>query len=571
MINLKKLNKTRNKEDLKILNQILTNNELNEQDKKNMFEIAYYIMGKRTGYYIHEKDIIKLFNDFCQNNKNRQCFSEILTYMKYEIERLEYLLKKDDKPKRDSDDKVQKPTIYELDKELTGRLYTTLEVALSISDFDHDNFYEIIKMLLNSKMEFGQNKIIPELVKDEILRNQKEKLKIAIDVALNADIQAHIGNGWDIIPYILNVITDKDILNFDNNTYRKVVELSMHYLQAYVLDNALKHEELTPNKKLALIEYFDYMMKKYLEEYWCVPKDTVQGHAESIIFKVAYSKRLLSMHDATYEETLQKIKNCNKPFSYAEIEANDKLTDEQKEFVSNLIENGVVHEFKPTPKQNKPSGDYKQDLARAAISPNALNLPIELYKKVLTLMDLLCQKTEDLEQEQEKKEYYNRNYNEYWKFRNKQKSILKLLNNEMMFNNIERLITTIEKINSNNITGKVIEFCEHEASIYYTDSEYQKAIDLIKRADERHCSYEVLRLFTNKNIPFMEDKSILFRTASSSEEYIDSLTERLNDEGTYNMNMYFIFNGVDKETIENVTDNPLINIKKLIKEQKAND
>ena len=586
-MDLEKMKREFWKEDLIVLNQLLKDNSLSKKDKNNIFYIAYYIVGESTGYFIHNERIINLFNKFCQDNKQKSCFSEILEIMKNEIERVEYLSNREDLPKENQEDLHKKISPYELKKELIGRLYTTIEVANELNNHDiifENNFYEIIKMLLFCKMDFEQNHIIPKIVQNESLINQYDKMKIAIDVVIRTNIGTHIGNGFDIEKCIINIITEKDVLSFDNDNYRKVVELAMYNIQSIVLDYALKQNELTPSKKIILIDYLDYMMKKYLPEYLYVPQETAQKFAENIIFKVAFSERLLSMDDKTYKETLEKIKDSNKPFSYAEIEASDKLTNEQRKFVISLIENGQTREKglerEFTPSTNKPNGDYKQNIASAAVSQNALKLPSELYKKVMIIMDEICQKTEDAYHKEINEKYSQRYLEQYHRYRTKQQSILELLNNQAI-NSIERLYETIEKINSDYLTGKAREFSINEMSTYYKDDEFKKAISLLQLAEGSYFSYEAFDLLTNKNIPFMEDKNSLIEKAlflidnqrmsrDSISEYFKCTIKELNEKGTYNMNMSLIFDGIDEEIIKNVAGNEPITVKKLIKEQKAN-
>jgi hypothetical protein len=110
----------------------------------------------------------------------------------------------------------------------------------------------------------------------------------------------------------------------------------------------------------------------------------------------------------------------------------------------------------------------------------------------------------------------------------------------------------------------LVDFGCSDVSFYYTDSEYMRALELIKGSYDKKMYSVVKNLFINVNVPFMEDKSILFDAVKSSEKSIVELTESLNKKGNYNKNMAAILDGVDDDMTRLVVGPNVSRIKRPI-------
>ena len=225
-----------------------------------------------------------------------------------------------------------------------------------------------------------------------------------------------------------------------------------------------------------------------------------------------------------------------------------------------MIKQGEVRKHKYA--EDYPTYDYKSLVALAAISPILATFPTDEYKKMLSLVDSYCQKAEDVYHAED-------NFYKWSLISNYGRGITNLLNNYTLFSqNIPRLLMAIGEItfaDNRNQIEDITSFCDNENSAYYTDDEYRRVLELIKNEKDGK-AYLLVSLFTNKNVPFMEDKTSLFAIAISGDETaIKTKIEELNSQGQYNMNMYRIFNDVDEDTIRQICGEPTDAVKKLVR------
>ena len=151
--------------------------------------------------------------------------------------------------------------------------------------------------------------------------------------------------------------------------------------------------------------------------------------------------------------------------------------------------------------------------------------------------------------------------------------ICRLVCRKEAFTNREgRLLFVINKIiNNPKKANEIISFAENKNSQYYSDSEYEKIIDMIintldytsseyKKMNNvfdnvnRKRVYAIIDLFTNDNVEFIENKEILFKLAlEQNTEFIENATRVFNKKGQQNQNIKKIFAGVSDDTYKRVT------------------
>lgn len=164
-------------------------------------------------------------------------------------------------------------------------------------------------------------------------------------------------------------------------------------------------------------------------------------------------------------------------------------------------------------------GENIELVVNAAISPVLCELPIIEYELILKIIN---------------------DYNRYSQNQNISISklynliangLVKILYNQESFkDNIDRLVLTINEIVSCNVNlvNPVVNFCANENSVYYTEEEYRNIIYYIKYLENPEL---ISNIFTNENVPFIEDKDCLFSLSKEEESIIKLKTEELNKEG----------------------------------------
>ena len=551
-------------DDLTALNQILTSKKLSISDMKTFFSIVTSIKkSSSVGWYWDS--IVKEFSDFCSNEQiiNKSGFSQLLSDINREFQSVINFEKENNRSDFQSDSNSKKKSNRSDLDLLARKVVTIISVGTENADLKDDEYFDLLNRILVSNAYWENYDFIRVLFKNEILKKNTNKRDIALDVILNKKATFYtVGNGCSFMSDVMGIITNDDVLSMDDETFRKSVELAIENIQSYVLNIAMQKENLTPSKKKIVIDYYYDILEKYLQKYSMVTREKANEHAKSSLFSVVYCDRLALMEDEEFIKALEGIKKCNKPISYSKVVSSSDISEEQRNIAFEMIRQGEVRKHQYA--DDYPTHDYKASVAKAAISPVLATFPIDEYKKMLSLVDSYCQKAEDV---------YHREDNIYkWSlFSSYGQGVTTLLNNSTLFShNIPRLLMAIDEITSAEseyLMTKIIDFCSNDNSAYYTDNEYQKVLELIKKAyaEEDEKQYVLVSLFTNQNVPFMEDKTPLFTIAiSGDKEAIKEQTKELNSQGQYNMNLYRIFNGIDEDTIRQISSEPRMVVKKLV-------
>ena len=134
------------------------------------------------------------------------------------------------------------------------------------TDLNDPDFINILNGILSEKLKYNNYQFICELCQNKNVKNNLQKRNIALEVALNKEVDIMTTNS-NLYPHAVNVLGDKDILSLDSTTYRKVVSTAIVNIQAYPLYIALKQENLTPKKKKAIIDYYYEILDKHLQKY----------------------------------------------------------------------------------------------------------------------------------------------------------------------------------------------------------------------------------------------------------------------------------------------------------------
>lgn len=444
-------------ESITILNEILNNKDYTKEQRNIVFQLALCII--HTNYRS-----IKPFYELCKNDKiiNNNSFLQLLSRIINECQKLSSY---------NQNSQIKDSLGYKINAIITV-MYHTPNLEEYLDDID---FINILNGILTEELERDNYKFICQLCQNEIMKNNYQKRNIALEVVLNSKVNITTINS-DLYPYALSVLANEDVLSLDNTTYRKVISTVIVNIQSYPLSIVLEQENLTPTKRKAIIDYYYDILDKYLKKYWAVDINKVKRDAQAEIFSVVYSNRLLSMSDEEYVKTLKQIRECNKPLSYAIVLSSDEINEEQLKIALELISKGPVE--KRSEYSRTPETDYKYNVATIAISPVLTKLPIEEYKKFITLINSYCEQAERFN---ENKEYGKRDI-----IYSKINQIVTLFYNSTLYGkNKERLLIAIDEINSADDNRHLIEqigkFCNHNNSAYYSESEYKTIIKLLKQ------------------------------------------------------------------------------------------
>lgn len=544
---IKKFEREMDDESITILKEILNNKYYSDEQRDIIFNSALCII--HTGY--QSISYLKQLHELLKNEKiiNNKSLLQVLSSFINECNK----------------NNLFTNINYEQRNLLQDKIKTTITVIMSSPNLETDlndpDFINILNGILIKKPKYNNYQFICELCQNENVKNNIQKRNIALEVALNQEVDIMTTNS-NLCSHAVNVLADKDILLLGNATYRKVVSTVIVNIQSYPLYIALKQENLTPKKKKAIIDYYYEILDMHLPKYMFVDINEIKRKSQTPIFSVVYCNRLLSMTDDIYVKTLKQIRQCNKPLSYAVVLSSGSINEEQLEIALELISKGPAEKIN---KYNRyPEVDYKYQVARIAISPVLTKLPIEAYKKFITLINSYC-------------EQCNKEFDKWQIIYTKINQIVSLFYKSTLYEkNIERLLIAVDDIISADDYGYLIEqigkFCNHNNSAYYNNYEYKMVIDLLKQQyliSKKEKSFDkfnnLVDYFTNKNIPFIENKRSLFDTFTIyTGEEIKKQTEIMNNQGQYNINIYRIFRGIDQTVIGTVTDKKNIYIRKLV-------
>lgn len=528
-------------EDLSCLNNILTNEKLDDLDRKNAFSIAIFFTN-RFG-----PDTLKKFTDFCLNDQNidKLFFPILLRDINIEVQRLINL----------DNDTYDEFNLFE------NKILTILEVSEHISELNDKKYFEILDQILMSRLSWNNYRFIKELFANEIMKENPKKRDIAFEIALNDKVTIMTNvNDCHFYPIVWSVLTNYNVLSFNDKTYKKVVKIAIEHMKSYLLNVVIKREDLTASKKAFVVDYYVNILKKCYPDIYQMSMDWILEVSKSTVFSVVYCDRLVSMNDREYRKELRKIMQCNNPFSYTKIFEDENISDEQREVALKIIEQGDFS--KERVRIVNDMFDYKVSVCDIALSPLLLSFSLEEYEKFLLLQNSYCEKANSLLWDSDK-------HTEWCLVASIRNAIRNLLINDTIFyENIPRLLKAVNaviSIDDDNLIFEVARFCSHNNSAYYTDEEYDIILDIIKNNVKDFKYISIVGLFINENVPYMMDKSCLFDMAiNGDKESIKKYTEELNKQGYFNINMNYILNGVDRETINMFSITEDVNVKKLV-------
>lgn len=312
-------------ESITILNEILNNKYYTDEQRDIIFNSTLCII--HTGY--QSISYIKQLHELLKNEKiiNNKSLLQVLSGFINEFNK----------------NNLFTNINYEQKNLLQDKIKTIITVIMSSPNLETDlndpDFINILNGILSEKLKYHNYQFICELCQNENVKNNLKKRNIALEVALNKEVDIMTINS-NLYPHALNVLGDKDILLLDNATYRKVVSTVIVNIQAYPLYIALKQENLTPKKKKAIIDYYYKILDKHLQKYMFVDINEIKKKSQLPIFSVVYCNRLLSMSDDNYVKTLNQIRLCNKQLSYAVVLSSDSINEEQLEIALELISKG---------------------------------------------------------------------------------------------------------------------------------------------------------------------------------------------------------------------------------------
>lgn len=513
---------------LENLNRLLVSEKLEMDDKVKAFSIATFLMDDDQA----EKTYLDGFVNFCLSDKvNDGILSKYL---------FRVLLAK-------VDCKIDAEINEEGQRLLREKIYTSSVVGINnLEVFEEGFFLALIKILFSNADEVTCF-FIRELFKNDIMKRHTKKRDIILRMLLSGKLTG-INLAYDGYSSVFDIITDESVLKLDNNSYEKIVNMAFkaNEKEGCLLVAVMQDKRLSLSKKASALDYV-WKIKKYLDKY---SDDSLrmalkQSETEVNLFNVVYCDKLVLMQDSDYETALKKLGESNKPLSYVKVLASVNISEEQRELALSLINRGsdVGNSYSKYSRE-----DYKNDVALAAISPVLVNMPMQIYKEILIKIDNWCEMLNEI--------YLKRKVDDRIDFGAVKACVVYLLGcSELYGQNPSKLLIAIDYLtsvkDSRRLINKVFKFCSNSMASYYSDVEYKRILDLIKDNVERDMSGVMIRLFTNANVPFMEDKALLFEMAMTGDKNsIEDLTNKLNIQGNYTMNMRRIFNGVDENTVK---------------------
>ena len=514
------------KKDLESLNKIIVNDKISISDRKKILFILTYI----KDYDTYKKEVLNDFEEFCSDEQvtNRQSFKELIDNMYHELENM-----------------IRKGSKKEDLNLFTKKVSTVVAIGKENLHLEDKKYLKLLNKILMSNIDIDNYELIKVLYSNEIMKQYEEKRIVALEVLFEKTVNYLISDE-DLNLIVKQTLTNEDILTLDNDTYRKTVEMVITHVQAYVLNLAI-NKDLTQEKKKAIIDYYYSVLSKYLPKSMYIEEGKVVEYSKQNIFSVVYNDKLIKMNDESYKQTLENIKESQSPISYVEILMSN-IADEYKNIALDIIESG-----------KKTNYDYKELVKDFAVSPVLSKLSLDDYKRLLLSINNFCSQIGKVNNNGKRMLYVQII-----------KKMSELFNNtELFINNTPRLLLAIELVMTNinaNQFDSIIKFCNSQNSIYYTDSQYRRIVDIITKCSKYGYQSELLlELFTNKNVPFMKDKSSLFETARNQDfNAIKDMIIELNIQGNFNNNMYSIFSGLDEDITKEFSEAYGLKVKKIV-------
>lgn len=520
---------------LEFIREILETKNMKEEDIKNAFDIICFLVKYSEGFVINGLKELESFHTFFRNEElsDKDCFSQILNDI---VEELKIASTETDKEKL----KIKTEVFIK-------KIYTLFTVANKKVTLSNDELYSLMKKILqlkpfdvNSENILWKNlNFIRELFEIPELKKAPTRLDIILNLLLEKQIYfiSIMAYDQEYESLVIRLLGNSNFLSLDDEYYKKAVKILLKEYKGYFLEIPMNNPTISMEKKKIIIDYYDNILNKHKRDRWVRIEDEVKEPQ----YTVVCSERLLSMTDEEYRRTLEEIASCNKPYSYSMIITDNSLSETRRKIACNIIKRGEINEGE----KNDENKDYKFNVATAAISPLLKLVSDEEYERILILINAYCEKA------------FQKNgvdgSNQYCFYITRANALVELLYEEDSYkDNMPRLIFAINEITNysdNESTMEyIIRFCTHPYSVYYSEEEYKRILEIIRNPINKGKTFVLVSLFTNNNVPFMEDKDILFAASMSSEEEINMLTKKLNEEGTANSNIHNILNGVSEET-----------------------
>jgi len=524
------LKKNISMDDLESLNLLLSNDILNLYDKKNAFFIANFIIDNKN--IDEEVELLRKFVVFCLSEKinKKNIFSPLLFSIS---EKINLILK----------DRVVNKEKVNL---LVNQLFTMVSVGISNFDLSEKDFSDVMIKILNSKTTINNYRFIRSLYEDGVIGNNIDKRNMVFRRILSNEVE--LLESYNSL--ILKVLANKDILNFDNDNYMKLLDILFNSdkKQLDLLCYIMELECLTLSKKNILMYYYKYMMDKYLDRYSYRDVESLLEQDDVNINNIVFCNQLISMDDSEYLATLMEIVNCSDASLYVKILVNSNLDKEQRNFALSLINQKKVG-------IDDVRKDNKIEIVNAVNSAVLVTYPIYDYIKILSQLNYLVEGLVDMEKS---KKIDNRIL-----YGAIIRGMVRLLNCPKLYSkNINRFYKTIKMLfsveTSEYLINELVEFACNDMSYYYSDSEYLEALKLVRDSYEQGLYIVIRKLFENANVPYMDDKTLIFEFARSNDKFkIEELTRKLNEEGYYKNNINGIFSGVNDSMIKIIGANIL--------------
>ena len=523
---------------LSILNQILRNKTLSYEDKENIFEIIVTLHSQKYRYSELYENTLQSFSNFCINN-HKFNLEELSIFLENMVNRINNM-ENETSFKTDGSNKN-----FQL---LIPKFQTILTCFESFySSFDFEEYLPILDKILQSKCSENTYKTIHWLLSEcnsDTLYNPA-KLKIFLETCIDEKFSTkHIDNYEFLLPHLHSIFSDNSLLSLDENTFKKLVELSMTNTNAYILDTLLcKSNKLSLEKRKAVINYYYHILNKQLPNFSTFNAKEIDNEINKRpLLNVITSNRLLSMSDEEYENYLECTKLCINPTSFAKIITSENIVDEEKRNVALSLVNQSVPFISYKDFSKYKSKDFKEPIANAAIAPIMKHIPQKDYQSLLNIINFYCLNAE--------RNYLLDNMTAYNNYMNIANTIANILHNTSL--NLNKLLFSVQQITSINFNrlNALNKFCSNSNIKEYTDEEYKKILQLITTSDNW---YLLADLFTNENIPFINNKEELFEIAQKEEEIIKAYIKEQYNLGTLNKGMSTLFNGVDEKTQKSIT------------------
>ena len=424
--------------------------------------------------------------------------------------------------------------------DLCRRLKTITHSANKLS-LDTNEYFGLLEKILGDSFSsilrpdddaFNTSKeeLICSLFDNQSKFTDKKRFMFVLNTILSSDVDILLYN-IDLVPNSVNIILDDSLASLGDSTYKKALELSFDNIFPYVLDMALQKMSSECLKKKYAIDYYYIVLRNYLYRYNFCNLSTVETHLNKPIFNIPFSPKFLCFDDEEYHDKLMKIASCKNPFTAANVLIDERIDDSKENLLLELLNTGAsvksdVIEIYGT--------DNKSLLGTAALSDTLLNQSDDDYEEILKMINKNIDASHN--------DPNNRDAASY----EKASGISKLLKCGLYKDKWDIALYLIDKIDRDNELsstdlGFFTDILSHENIEYYSLDDIKMIYQILRDSDY---SYLVKQLFTNKIVPFLEDKTKLFDIAMSNDDkYMKEENESFDKKGSIYQNQWQLLNG----------------------------